>query len=64
MFIILLCLFFLGGCSGLEKSEKDKLREQNAKGEYIYRHENEVLYPIASPRPREREPYPWEVAEK
>lgn len=54
-------LFFLTGCSGLEKSEQEKLRENNAKGEYIYRNHNEVTYPIAAPRPHEREAYPWEA---
>jgi hypothetical protein len=53
-------LFFLAGCSGLEKSEQDKLRENNAKGEYVYRNHKEVAYPVAPPRPREREAYPWE----
>lgn len=50
----------LGGCSGHEKSEKDRLREQNAKGEYIYRYQQEVQYPLSPPVPREREAYPWE----
>lgn len=53
-------LFFLMGCSGLEKSEQDKLRENNAKGEYVYRNHNEVTYPMAQPRLRQREAYPWE----
>lgn len=54
-------LIFLTGCSGLEKSEQDKLRENNAKGEYVYRNHNEVAYPVTTPRPREREAYPWET---
>ena len=54
-------LFFLMGCSGLEKSEQDKLRENNAKGEYVYRNHNEVTYPVVPPRLREREAYPWET---
>ncbi|MBS0648720.1 MAG: hypothetical protein JSS10_05805 [Verrucomicrobia bacterium] len=53
-------LIFLTGCSGLEKSEQEKLRENNAKGEYIYRNHNEVAYPVQTPRHREREAYPWE----
>ena len=56
-------LFFLisaFGCSGHEKSEQDRLREQNAKGEYVYRNHNEKQYPIKPPTPRDREPYPWE----
>lgn len=50
----------LSGCSGMEKSEQDKIREQNAKGEYIYRHRDEVLYKAEAPKPQAREPYPWE----
>jgi gluconate kinase len=57
-------LFFLMGCSGLEQSEQDKLREQNAKGEYIYRHDDEIVYPIIPPRHREAEPYPWDSPAK
>jgi gluconate kinase len=53
-------LFFLVSCSGLEKSEQEKLRQQNAKGEYVYRHHDELLFPVAPPRHREREAYPWE----
>jgi hypothetical protein len=53
-------LLLLVGCSGLEKSEKEKLREKNAKGEYVYRHHDETLYTIPPPRHREREPYSWE----
>ena len=55
-------LFFLMGCSGLEKSEQDKLRDSNAKGEYVYRHHDEVAYPVQTPRHRDREAYPWETS--
>ena len=54
---ILLILF---GCSGQAKSERDRLREQNAKGEYIYRLRDEVQAEVGSPKHRERELYPWE----
>lgn len=57
-------LFSLQGCSGLEKSEQDKLREKNAKGEYVYRNHNEVSYPVPTPRHRDREAYPWEASEE
>ncbi len=56
----LLLLFF--SCSGLEKTEKEKIREQNAKGEYIYRKSNEVFYQVEAPKPRAKELYPWEDA--
>jgi len=57
-------LFFLMlsfSCSGHEKSERDRLREQNAKGEYVYRNHDEKQYPLNPPIHREREPYPWET---
>ena len=53
-------LLLFSGCSGLEKSEKEKLREQNAKGEYIYRMQEEHLYKIDAPTPVTPEPYPWQ----
>jgi gluconate kinase len=54
-------LISLLGCSGQEKSERDRLREQNAKGEYIYRLHDEVLQAeVGAPKHRERELYPWE----
>jgi len=52
----------LGACSGLEQSEQEKLKRQNAKGEFIYRRHDEVLYPIVPPKHRIRERYPWEEA--
>ncbi len=61
MFFIFLFLCNLLGCSGLEKSEKEKLREQNAKGEYIYRYHDEVFYPLPPPPQRQKnDPYPWD----
>ncbi|MGH2637853.1 MAG: hypothetical protein ACRDF4_00975 [Rhabdochlamydiaceae bacterium] len=58
---ILICLSAVFGCSGHEKSEQDRLRVQNAKGEYIYRHHDEKKYPLKTPTPQAHEPYPWEV---
>jgi hypothetical protein len=49
------------GCSGHEQSEQDRLREQNAKGEYVYRNHDERQYPLQTPPHRDREPYPWET---
>jgi hypothetical protein len=60
----LILLFLFSGCSGLEQSEQDKLREHNARGEYVYRHQNEVVYPLTAPRPRQPEQYPWETSDK
>jgi len=56
-------LLLFAGCTGLKKSEKEKLRDQNLKGEYIYRYHNEVMYPQAFPSLRKKEPYPWEEKE-
>lgn len=44
----------------LEEAEKEKLRKQNASGEYIQRTEDEVNYSVESPEPKDREKYPWE----
>lgn len=55
-----LSLLLLVGCSGLEDSEKEKLRRMNAIGEVIYRSSEENLYPISEPKRMERENYPWE----
>ncbi len=60
--------FFLGvvlllsGCSGMERSEQDKLKRQNAQGEFVYRTHAECHYPLAIPEHRVREKYPWEMA--
>jgi hypothetical protein len=55
-----LALFFLTGCTGLEKSEKEKLKERNATGEFVYRQHDEISYPLTPPRPQDQESYPWE----
>ena len=58
--LILAILWTLSGCSGLENSEKEKVRRRNCKGEYIYRSHNEYYYPISVPAHTPRAPYPWE----
>ncbi len=57
---IIVLLLLLSGCSGHEKSGEQRLRDQNAKGEYVYRNHDERQYPLNTPSHREREPYPWE----
>jgi hypothetical protein len=57
---IFIILLLLPACSGLEKSEQEKLREQNAHGEYIYRRSDDHLYQTEAPQHRDRDPYPWE----
>jgi hypothetical protein len=51
---------FLCGCSGLERSEQEKIRKVNAKAEMISRQEDEKFCPIEVPKQRTREPYSWE----
>lgn len=56
----LVILFLTGGCSGLEESEKEKIRQMNAIGEYIYRAHDEEHFALEAPKRRVRERYPWE----
>lgn len=60
---IQICLlsFLLAACSGLQRSEQEKVRRQNCKSEYIYRSQNDVFYPIATPEHTPRAAYPWET---
>ncbi len=51
----------LVSCSGFERSEQEKVRRRNSKGEYIYRAENDVFSPIAPPQHMPRSSYPWET---
>lgn len=60
LYILFIISLLLAGCSGLERSESQKLKRYNQKGEYVYRHSNEHLFPIELPKHREREKYPWE----
>lgn len=46
----------------MEQSEQEKLRRQNAKGEFIHRRHDEFNYVIKVPEHRVREKYPWELA--
>jgi len=55
-----LVLSLLGGCSGLEESEKEKIRQMNAIGEYIYRSHDEEHFALKTPKKHIRENYPWE----
>lgn len=49
--------------SNLENVEKEKLRKQNASGEYIQRTEDEVSFSVENPEHNDREKYPWETNE-
>lgn len=59
-FHIFLILGLLAGCSGLEDSERERIRKQNASGQAVYRSHDEKYYSLASPKHVERESYPWE----
>jgi hypothetical protein len=54
-------LFVLSGCSGLERSEKEKVRKQNQTLEPIYRNRGDQFAKIISPEHTPRSPYPWET---
>lgn len=58
----LVCFLLLYGCSGLEESEKEKLRQRNAVGERIHRSQHEYHFLIPPPQKRIRTPYPWEAS--
>lgn len=57
---ILLSLSLLLGCSGLEESERERIRKMNATGEYIYRNNDEISFGIELPKHQPRARYPWE----
>ena len=52
----------LPACSGMEQSEQEKLRRQNAKGEFILRTHDEYHYSLKTPEHKVRQRYPWEMA--
>lgn len=58
IFWLILLLF---GCSGMERSEQEKVRKRNCHGEYVYRTHKDFLYPISLPESSVRAPYPWEM---
>ena len=58
--LMVLTLFSLMGCQGVEESEYEKIRKVNAVKEPIYRYHDEVQYTIDTPIHRIREKYPWE----
>lgn len=59
--IISLLALFLGGCSGLEKSESQKQRQVNLVVEPIQRKENDAFFVIQDPQPvKNKAIYPWQ----
>jgi hypothetical protein len=56
----IICLY-LGSCSRLEESEKEKIRRRNCTTELIYRTSNEKIYPLNTPIHTPRSSYLWEA---
>lgn len=59
-----LLFLFLFGCSGMEHSEQERLKQLNARGEFIHRKSDEHQYEIETPVQHKRALYPWEVTKK
>ena len=59
-YLRIICLF-LGSCSRLEHSEKEKIRKRNCRIEGIYRASNDRFYAVAAPLHTPRSFYPWEA---
>lgn len=57
-------LFFLLGCSGLEKTEYNKLRKKNCTGEYIRRIHRDKYEIDVVPTLQKQEQYSWEDPNK
>jgi len=57
---ILAMALILFGCSSIERSEEEKIRRRNCKGEYIHRKHDETFVSITPPAHTPRAAYPWE----
>ncbi|MBI5274652.1 MAG: hypothetical protein HY860_06350 [Chlamydiales bacterium] len=53
-------LLLLCACSGLEQSQNERIKRNNEVEEFIYRNDNEKVYPDVVWIVQEREKYPWE----
>ena len=60
MILIFLISFLLFGCSGIEESQQEKIKQNNAVAERIYRKSSDKFYSIDPPKQQKREKYPWE----
>ncbi|HSX13154.1 MAG TPA: D-Ala-D-Ala carboxypeptidase family metallohydrolase [Chlamydiales bacterium] len=58
--LILLKIAIFSSCSGLERSEREKIRKRNCKGESIYRNQSDRFFAIETPKHTQRALYPWE----
>lgn len=60
LFFFLFILSLLVGCSGLEKSEREKVRARNLTIRPIERQSDEFFFEKTDHPPKKRAPYPWE----
>lgn len=56
-----LSFFYLSSCSGIEESQKNRIKERNERKDLVHRRSNEVGYPEFKLVTQVREPYPWEL---
>lgn len=56
---IIIFIMILTGCS-CEDAQSKELRKHNLKGEYIYRFQNEHLFPLSEPQLAVKKFYPWD----
>ena len=62
MWRVYLCLIFIAsGCSSIEQSQNQKIKQNNESKELIYRNSKEQLYSPAELKVQIRDPYPWEL---
>lgn len=60
LFTFLIVAFGFYSCTGLEESEKNKIRKLNAKKEAIYRNHDDKFFSLKNTKKRQLEPYFWE----
>ncbi len=60
MILLYLIMIVLFGCSGLEESQQEKMKQNNVVREKIFRKSGDNFYAIQAPAQQKRERYPWE----
>lgn len=58
--VVSIPLILLSACSGMQKSEMDRIKRNNEIEEFIYRNETDQFIPSFSLKPMKKEEYPWE----
>lgn len=61
MWKLLWGIVLLTGCSSIEESEKQKLKQSNESKQAIYRNSKDHLYAPIELKSQVRDPYPWEL---